>query len=167
MNKNHKNAVKVEIPEYQTVREIIFEGTARGGNNKQFMYLDREKKLQEINYNQTFWRIRTLSTYFYSKGLMNGKKIAIVSENNADWAFAYYAIIVGGNVCVPMDAKLTYEDIEDQIIRCDCDAVVYSKKFAKFVESKLQNSTIFTGHGAVQRIIFWEISPKLPLLHHL
>lgn len=142
MNKNHKNAVKVEIPEYQTVREIIFEGTARGGDNKQFMYLDREKKLQEINYNQTFWRIRTLSTYFYSKGLMKGKKIAIVSENSAYWAFAYYATIVGGNVCVPMDAKLTYEDIEDQIIRCDCDAVVYSKKFAKFVEQIKANPEV-------------------------
>ncbi len=142
MNKNHKNAVKVVIPEYQTVREIIFEGTARGGDNKQFMYLDRDKNLQEINYNQTFWRIRTLSTYFYSKGLINGKKIAIVSENNADWAFAYYAIIVGGNVCVPMDAKLNYEDIEDQIIRCDCDAVVYSKKFAKFVEQIQENPAV-------------------------
>lgn len=142
MNKNHKNAVKVQIPEYQTVREIIFEGTARGGNNKQFMYLDRNKQLQEINYNQTFKRIRTLSTYFYSKGLTNGRKIAIVSENNADWAFAYYAIIVGGNVCVPMDAKLNYEDIEDQIIRCDCDAVVYSKKFAKFVEQIKANPEV-------------------------
>ncbi len=142
MKKNHKNAVKVQIPEYQTVREIIFEGTARGGDNKQFMYLDRNKELQEINYNQTFKRIRTLSTYFYSKGLTNGRKIAIVSENNADWAFAYYAIIVGGNVCVPMDAKLNYEDIEDQIIRCDCDAVVYSKKFAKFVEQIKANPEV-------------------------
>lgn len=142
MNKKHKNAVKVEIPEYQTVREIILEGTARGGDNKQFMYLDRNKQLQEANYNQTFRKIRTLSTYFYSKGLKDGKKIAIVSDNNAEWAFAYYAILVGGNVCVPMDAKLTYEDIEDQIIRCDCDAVVYSKKFQKFAEQIKANPTV-------------------------
>lgn len=142
MNKKHKNAVKVEIPEYQTIREIVFEGTARGGNNKQFMFLDRNKQLQECNYNETFYRIRTLSTYFYSKGLKNGKKIAIVSENLIDWGFAYYAIIVGGNVCVPMDAKLSYEDIEDQIIRCDCDAVVYSKKFSKFVEQIKANPEV-------------------------
>ena len=68
MSRKHKNAVKVNIPEYQTIREIIFEGTARGGDKKQFMYLDRNKQLQESNYNQTFKRIRTLSTYFYSKG---------------------------------------------------------------------------------------------------
>ncbi|MBQ8767797.1 MAG: AMP-binding protein [Clostridia bacterium] len=142
MNKTHKNAAKVEIPEYQTIREIVFEGTARGGDKKQFMFLDREKKLQETNYNQTFKRIRTLSTYFYSKGLTKNKKIAIVSENNIDWGFAYYAIIVGGNVCVPMDAKLSYEDIEDQIIRCDCDAVVYSKKFANFVEQIKANPDV-------------------------
>lgn len=142
MNKTHKNAAKVEIPEYQTIREIVFEGTERGGNNKQFMFLDRNKELQEINYNQTFYRIRTLSTYFYSKGLKDGKKIAIVSENLIDWGFAYYAIIVGGNVCVPMDAKLSYEDIEDQIIRCECDAVVYSKRFLKFVEQIKANPEV-------------------------
>ncbi len=142
MNKAHKNAVKVEIPEYQTIREIVFEGTARGGNNKQFMFLDREKNLQEINYNQTFERIKNLSTYFFSRGLNGKKKIAIVSENNMDWGFAYYAIIVGGNVCVPMDAKLSYEDIEDQIIRCDCDGLVYSKKFTKFVEQIKANPQV-------------------------
>ena len=123
MNKNHKNAVKVEIPEYQTIREIVFEGTARGGDNKQFMFLDKNKELQELNYNQTFYRIRTLSTCFYSKGLKNGKKIAIVSENVIEWGLAYYAIVVGGNVCVPMDAKLSYEDIEDHTL-----SVVYRRK---------------------------------------
>lgn len=142
MKKTHKNAVKVEIPEYQTIREIVLEGTARGGDNKQFMFLDRKKQLQEVNFNQTFYRIRTLSTYFYSKGLKNSKKIAIVSENLIEWGFAYYAIIVGGNVCVPMDAKLSYEDIEDQIIRCDCDAVVCSAKFRKFAEQIKANPEV-------------------------
>ena len=137
--KAHKNQVKVQIPDYQTIREIIIKGTEMGGNNKQFMFLDRNKELQEINYNQTFRLIRTLSTYFYSKGLKDGTKIAIVSDNCIYWGFAYYAIIVGGNVVVPMDAKLSYEDIEDQLVRCDCEAVVYSRKFQKFVDMVKEN----------------------------
>ena len=137
--KAHKNQVKVHIPEYQTIREIVFKGTEMGGDNKQFMFLDRNKQLQEINYNQTFRLIRTLSTYFYSKGLKDGAKIAIVSDNCIYWAFAYYAIIVGGNVCVPMDAKLSYDDIEDQLVRCDCEAVIYSHKFQKFVDMVKEN----------------------------
>ena len=132
MKKKHKNAVKVEIPEYQTIREIVLEGTARGGDNKQFMFLDRKKQLQELNFNQTFYRIRTLSTYFYSKGLKNSKKIAIVSENLIEWGFAYYAIIVGGNVCVPMDAKLSYEENLEQI-----------KTSKKIIEDIIKDETKF------------------------
>ena len=133
--KAHKNQVKVNIPEYQTVREIVIKGTERGGDKKQFMFLDKNKNLQEINYNQTWKRISRLGTYFFSKGLKSGKKIAIISDNIIEWAFAYYAILVGGNVCVPMDAKLNDDDLEDQIIRCGCDGLVYSPKFGKFVES--------------------------------
>lgn len=140
--KTHKNQVKVTIPEYQTIREIIVKGTAAGGDKKQFMFLDRNKELKEINYNQTWKRISRLGTYFFSKGLKNGKKIAIISENNIDWVFAYYAILVGGNVCVPMDAKLTYDDLEDQIIRCGCDGLVYSPKFKSFVEEIKTKSDI-------------------------
>lgn len=140
--KTHKNQVKVTIPEYQTIREIIVKGTAAGGDKKQFMFLDRNKELKEINYNQTWKRISRLGTYFFSKGLKNGKKIAIISENNIDWVFAYYAILVGGNVCVPMDAKLTYDDLEDQIIRCGCDGLVYSPKFESFVKEIKNKSGI-------------------------
>lgn len=133
--KVHKNQATVTIPDYMTIREIVLKGTEVGGNNKQFMFLDRNKNLCESNYNETFFRIRTLSTYFHSKGLKKGAKIAIVSDNCIDWGFAYYAIIVGGGVCVPMDAKLSNDDIEDQLIRCDCEAMVYSRKFAKFSEA--------------------------------
>lgn len=134
-NKTHKNQVKVTIPEYQTIREIIVKGTAAGGDKKQFMFLDKNKELKEVNYNQTWDNMSRLGTYFFSKGLKNGKKIAIISDNIIEWAFAYYAILVGGNVCVPMDAKLNDDDLEDQIIRCGCEGLVYSPRFADFAES--------------------------------
>ncbi len=140
--KQHKNQVKVQIPEYRTIREIVVKGTAAGGNKKQFMFLDKNKETQEINYNQTWKLISTLGTYIFSKGLKKGAKIALVSENVIEWAFAYYAILVGGNVCVPMDAKLPNEDLEDQLVRCGCDALIYSDKFADLAESVKGNSAI-------------------------
>ena len=140
----HKNEVKAVIPEYETIREIVVKGTAAGGDRKQFMFLDKNKEMKEINYNQTWKLISSLCTYFFSKGLKGGKKIALISENVIEWAFAYYAILVGGNVCVPMDAKLSHDDLEDQLIRCDCDGIVYSGKFAGFAESLKSNPAINT-----------------------
>ena len=141
-NKAHKNQVKVVIPEYQTIREIIVKGTAAGGDKKQFMFLDKNKNMQEINYNQSWKLISSLGTYFFSKGLKNGKKIALISENVIEWVFAYYATLVGGNVSVPMDAKLSLDDLEDQLVRCGCEALVYSHKFAELAESLKKNPEI-------------------------
>lgn len=141
-NKAHKNEVKVVIPEYTTIREIIIKGTAAGGDKKQFMFLDKNKNMQQCNYNQTWQKISTLGTYFFSKGLKKGKKIAIISENVIEWAFAYYATVVGGNVSVPMDCKLPAEDLEDQLIRCNCDALVYSLKFSEMAEDFKKNPAV-------------------------
>ena len=142
MKKVHKNEVKVVIPEYETIREIIVKGTAAGGDKKQFMFLDKHKNMQEINYKQSWKLISSLGTYFFSKGLKNGSKIAIISENVIEWAYAYYATVVGGNVTVPMDCKLSADDLEDQLVRCGCDALVYSLKFSDMVENFKKNPEV-------------------------
>ncbi|MBQ4626338.1 MAG: acyl--CoA ligase, partial [Clostridia bacterium] len=134
MNKNHKNAVKVNIPEYHTLKEIIVTGTQRGGDKRMVMFLDKNKNMCEKNYNEMWRDICGLGTYFKSLGLVDHKKIAIIGENVIGWVVAYYATLCGGNITVPMDCKLPADDLADQLIRCDCDALVYTSKFAPMVE---------------------------------
>ena len=98
------------------------------------MYLDREKNMCELNYNQMWRKICGLGTYFKSLGLVEHKKIAIIGENVIEWVIAYYATLCGGNIVVPMDYKLPAEDLADQLIRCGCDALVYTAKFSSMVE---------------------------------
>ena len=134
MKKQHKNLGNPNIPDYSTLKEIIVTGTKRGGNKKMVMYLDREKNMCELNYNQMWRKICGLGTYFKSLGLVEHKKIAIIGENVIEWVIAYYATLCGGNINVPMDYKLPAEDLADQLIRCGCDALVYTAKFSSMVE---------------------------------
>ncbi len=134
MKKQHKNLGNPNIPDYSTLKEIIVTGTKRGGNKKMVMYLDREKNMCELNYNQMWRKICGLGTYFKSLGLVEHKKIAIIGENVIEWVIAYYATLCGGNINVPMDYKLPAEDLADQLIRCGCDALVYTDKFSSMVE---------------------------------
>ena len=134
MKKVHKNAVTVEIPEYETLKEIIVKGTEVGGDKRQFMFVKNGVD-HERNYNQTWREICGFGTYLYSLGLKNHEKIAIIGENCFEWMIAYYAALVGGLVTVPMDCKLPVDDLADQLIRCDCDALVYTDKFSKAVEA--------------------------------
>jgi len=135
MKKQHKNLGNPNIPDYSTLKEIIVTGTKRGGDKKMVMFLDKEKNMCELNYNQMWRKICGLGTYFKSLGLVGHKKIAIIGENVIEWVIAYYAILCGGNIVVPMDYKLPAEDLADQLIRCGCDALVYTDKFSSMVEN--------------------------------
>ncbi|MBQ3006435.1 MAG: AMP-binding protein [Clostridia bacterium] len=134
MKKQHKNLGNPNIPDYSTLKEIIVTGTKRGGDKRMVMYLDREKNMCEMSYNQMWRKICGLGTYFKSLGLVEHKKIAIIGENVIEWVIAYYAVLCGGNINVPMDYKLPAEDLADQLIRCGCDALVYTAKFSSMVE---------------------------------
>ena len=132
--KVHKNLGSANIPEYMTLKEIIVSGTQRGGDKKQFAFLDKNKNECERTFNQTWREMCGIGTYFASKGLKEQKKICIIAENSYDWMIAYYATLIGGNITVPMDCKLMADDLFDQIVRCGCDALVYSHNFSDMVE---------------------------------
>lgn len=134
MSKQHKNLGNKNIPDYSTLKEIIVTGTKRGGDKRMVMFLDKEKNMCELNYNQMWRKICGIGTYFKSLGLVEHKKIAIIGENVIEWVIAYYATLCGGNIVVPMDYKLPAEDLADQLIRCGCDALVYTAKFSSMVE---------------------------------
>ena len=139
MKKQHKNRGDKNIPDYSTLKEIIVTGTKRGGDKKMFMYHDKHKNMCEINYNHMWHNIVGLGTYFKFLGLAKQKKIAIIGENSIGWITAYYTTLCGGNITVPMDCNLTTEDLLDQLIRCGCDALVYSDSFSSMIDEFKKN----------------------------
>ena len=79
------------------------------------------------------------------------KKIAIIGENCYEWMIAYYATLIGGNITVPMDCKLPADDLADQLIRCGCDALVITDKFAQMAED-------FKNDPAMPKMVYFNIS---------
>lgn len=133
MKRKTAGVVKIDIPEYSTVKEIVVKGTLAGGDKTQFVFLDKNKNECRRTFNQTWNEINALGTFFRIKGLVSGKKISIIGENCFEWMIAYYATLAGGNVTVPMDCKLSTDDLSDQLIRCNSDALVYTSKFESMV----------------------------------
>ncbi len=134
MKKKNVNLANANLPTYKTIKEIVVKGTEKGGDKRQFVFLDKDKNECERSFNQTFEEMSAIGTFFNLKGLNGKKKIAIIGENCYEWMIVYYATLVGGNITVPMDCKLSAEDLADQLIRCGCDALVYTHKFIKMAE---------------------------------
>lgn len=127
-----------EIQNLKTLRDVIEYGVKKGGDKRHFVFLNAEKKEEERTFNQSWEEMTALGTYYYLNGIDGKKKICILAENSYEWICGYYATLVGGNITVPMDIKLTDEEIVDQIVRCECDAVIYTDKTEHFV-SALKN----------------------------
>ena len=54
-----------------------------------------------------------------------GKHVAVVGATSYSWIVAYYGIVNGGSVAVPLDANLPAEDLCELIDRADVTALVY------------------------------------------
>ena len=122
-----------EISKLRTLKEIIEYGTRKGGDKRQFIFLDADKNVDERSFNQTWDEITSLGTYYYLHGIDGGKKVAIIAENSYEWIVSYYATLIGGNIAVPMDIKLSDDEIVSQLVRSGCEAMVYCDETEHFV----------------------------------
>ena len=144
--KKSSNSGDKSIKNYETLKQIIVEGTERGGDLKQYVFLDKNRKECVRTFNDTWREICGIGPFFFSKNLKNGAKIAIIAENSYEWMIAYYATLVGGNITVPMDCKLDTDYLIDQLIRCECDALVYSNEYDELVKKCKENPNVTIKH---------------------
>lgn len=123
--------IYTDVPDYKTLKEIITDGARRGGDKRQFIFKNKAGEVTERSFREVFKDVCEIGTYLYSLGLRDRCKIAIISENSYEWNVAYYLTLVGGNISVPMDCRLTAGEIAAELADCSCDAVIYSEKFAQ------------------------------------
>ncbi|MBQ5825791.1 MAG: hypothetical protein IIW48_13445, partial [Clostridia bacterium] len=76
MAKKHANMGNPNIPTYTTLKEIIGKGTEMGGDNKQFVFLDKNKVEQTRTFNQTWREMCGIGTYYHMLDLVNQSKVA-------------------------------------------------------------------------------------------
>ncbi len=135
---------KKEIKELQKLRHALYESkkieTIRDifdiSENFGDRYAVVEKvKKQQVNYTvrQMHDRVKEIGTALYVLGL-NGKHIAIVSENSYNWICAFFAIVCSKGVAVPVDKELPVSDISMLISKGDAEALFHSKIYSDVAE---------------------------------
>ncbi len=83
--------------------------------------------------------IYALGTYFYSLGLKDGDKIAVMGENSYEWVITYFAATNGSNVIVPIDKELGAPEVANLIKSSGAKAFVYSDAKKKIIDEAKEN----------------------------
>lgn len=135
-----------DFPDFKTVREMIENGHKGkdGGDNVQYIYKEKRQEKRK-SYNEVWHDTVGLGQYLYKLGL-EGKKIAILSENSYKWIACFYSIITGKFICLPLDAKLMDDDLVEIMIRSKCDAIYYTRDFDSAIEKMKNNENVVIEH---------------------
>ena len=115
-----------DFPVYSTVKELVLEGAARGGDKREFVFEDDDGAIRERSFFEVHEDEMRLGAYLRAKGLTPPMKIAILSENTYMWNVIFYTAAAGGFVIVPMDMRLEGGEIAGQLENCACDILFYS-----------------------------------------
>lgn len=133
--------VFAQFPDMHTVKEIVLYGAEKGADKKQYMFYNFDGEVETKSFRQVFYDTHGLGQMLYRRGL-RGKKVAILSENSYYWIAAYYSVITGKMTAIPLDPKLSDEELTELMVRSDCDAIYYSKAFCKAIERMRQTEDV-------------------------
>ena len=130
--------------EFNNIKEIIYNSVEQYSKNIAFVIKHTENKKVEyenITYKQLLEDINKLGTAVYSLGF-KGRRIAVIGRNSYEWAIAHLSNLLGGNVSVPLDKDLQYDELESSLIRSKADMIFFDKKYEeKISQIKEKNNT--------------------------
>lgn len=72
-----------------------------------------------------------LANYLDAQGVRTGDKVALLAKSSIEWVVAYLAILKNRAVCVPLNYRLTSEDIFNSVTDAKCSVVVTTQAFAQ------------------------------------
>lgn len=133
-----KTSKVYEAEKVEDFKELLNRTVAKYPNNVAYKYKkDLESETPEYiekTYAQFKSDITNLGTALLEIGL-EGKKIAIISNNRYEWCTSYLAITIGNMIVVPLDKALQEKEIESLIIRSGADAVIYENKYSEIFKN--------------------------------
>lgn len=120
-------------------REILKKSAERYKDKTAFMW-KQDGRIIKKTYNDIDHEVDALGTALHSLNL-KGAKIAVISENRYEWGVAYFSIINGTGIGVPLDKYLPANEVENLIERSGARAIFYSKTYQSVMEDISKKNT--------------------------
>ncbi|MEJ5352066.1 MAG: AMP-binding protein [Melioribacteraceae bacterium] len=95
---------------------------------------------QPLTYREFKNKIESVSAFLKSEGIIAGDKVAILSENQPNWAIAYFAITTMGAIAVPIMTEFSVSEVHHVLRHSESKAIfVSAKQFSKIEDFKDEN----------------------------
>jgi len=127
---------------------------AKHGDKAAVSYFTRKQQEVVYSFAQMKEQVHALRRGLRLHGL-EGRHIAIISENSYEWLVAYLAIAAGGGVAVCIDAEQSDETIHQMIRMADVEAVFVAEPYLPICEKVLgKEYLIVFGNGGEEYVTY-------------
>ena len=103
-------------------------------------------EFKTISHKEIREMVDNLGTALVSLLNLKGKRIAVIGENRYEWEVAYFAVVAGTGVVVPLDKALPDNELESLIRRSEVEAIFYSKSYETVLKKLAKDSTVTLKH---------------------
>lgn len=130
-----------DVKRITNIRQLIDFRAAETGNMVVFAWAKGKQKRTEITYLQLKAQTEALGTAFFDMNIRNAR-VAILGENSYNWLIAFFAVIGGNNVAVPIDKELSSDMIENLICDSECTVLIYSDTYSDIAEKLMKKLSV-------------------------
>ena len=119
------------------LKELVERGAKLYGDSVLFEQIVSKTETETVTFNQMLERSNAIGTQLIAMGL-KGKQIAIIGETSIEWMEAYFGVVNGTGVAVPLDKELQPATLAKQINISECAAIFCSFKMYKKIKQALE-----------------------------
>lgn len=134
MNRNGPYALN-EVPEIGNLKELILYCASEYNDKTVFRY-EKDNKEINITFLQLLDDVNALGTALLFRNL-NKKKIALIGENSYYWILAYFAVVNGGNIIVPLEHDMPEETLNVILRETDISCIICSRKYVEKINKEI------------------------------
>lgn len=87
-----------------------------------------------LTYSEFFNRVNQVSDFLHENGIISGDKVAILSENQPNWAIVFFAVTSIGAVLIPIMTEFHSSQVQHIINHSEAKALFVSSRFSDKLE---------------------------------
>lgn len=139
--------------EYRNLTELVERAGERYPNTG--FFISGDKSLKSISGSELLHCCRAFA-HLERTGGRQGEHIAILGKNCAAWITAFFAVVAGGAVAVPLSKDARTDELSYCVNKADCSVLIYdraSEKQASALKESCPELELWEMHELVEKLL--------------
>lgn len=121
-----------EVHKYSTLKELLNYTGKKYKDKIAFKYVSKKKDIEKT-FKEFNEEVNSLGKYINSLKL-NSKNVGVIGENSYEWILTYMSVTTFGNVIVPIDKELEFDEMSDIIREANINLLFCSNTYSDYIE---------------------------------